>query len=77
MKIALRIRSNEGYDAEQATERHNTLTVRDLREALEGYEDDTEIVTLDLNNRYGADWGIIARGETIEEIYDDEEEDED
>ncbi len=75
MKIALRIRSNEGYDAEQATERHHTITVGELREALEGYEDDTEIVTLDLNNSYGADWGIIARGETIKEI-DDEDEDE-
>lgn len=75
MKIALRIRSNEGYNAEQATERHKTITVKDLREALEGFDDDTEIVTLDLNNSYGADWGIISCGNPIEEIYDEEDED--
>lgn len=71
-KIALRIRSNEGYNAEQATERHRTMTVKELREILEYYDDDTEIVTLDLNNGYGAKWGVIDRWEAIAEFEDED-----
>lgn len=72
MKIKLDIRSNEGYTANQVTERHNTITVGELRKMLEDYEDDAEIVTYDLNNERGASWGLISTG-WPEEIYDDEE----
>jgi len=72
MRVALRMRANEGYNAEQAAEK-GTITVGELRELLEGLEDDTEIVTLDLNNGRGARWGTIDRWEAIAEFQDDEE----
>lgn len=71
-KIKFNIRSNEGYSANQVSERHNTITVGELREMLEDYDDDTEIVTYDLNNERGASWGLICN-EYPDEITDDEE----
>lgn len=75
-KIKIEIRSNEGYTAEQVTERHNTMTVGELRKQLEDYEDDTEIVTFDLNNERGASWGLISAGQWIESVPEDEEDEE-
>ena len=72
MKLALRIRANKGYNADQAAE-SGTITVGELRELLEGLDDDAEIVTLDLSNGYGAKWGVIDRWEAIAEFEDDEE----
>lgn len=72
MRVALRMRANEGYNAEQAADK-GTITVGELRELLEGLEDDTEIVTLDLGNAHGARWGIIDRWEPIADFQDDEE----
>lgn len=71
MKIALRIRANEGYSASQV----KGITVGELRRWLEDYDDDTEIVTHDLNSRYGAAWGKIAQYQPLEDA-DDEDEDE-
>ena len=72
-KIKIEIRSNEGYTAEQVTERHSTMTVGELRRQLEDYDDDAEIVTFDLNNERGASWGLISAGQWLEEIEDEEE----
>lgn len=66
-RIKLEIRSGEGYTASQATERHLTMKVGDLRKQLEDYDDDTEIITYDLNNENGACWGVVA----IEQWYDE------
>lgn len=76
VKVKIAIRSNEGYNASQVTERHNTMTVGDLRRQLEDYDDDAEIVTYDLNNERGASWGLISAGQWLEEI-DDEDDEED
>lgn len=52
----------------------NILTVRELRDLLEGYEDDTPIVTYDeLNHGRGACWGYVA---DVEESVEDKDEDE-
>lgn len=75
-KVKIEIRSNEGYNAKQVTERHHTMTVGDLRRQLEDYDDDAEIVTYDLNNERGASWGLVAAGQWLDEI-DDEDDDED
>lgn len=73
-KVKIEIRSNEGYTASQVTERHHTMTVGELRKQLEDYDDDTEIVTYDLNNERGASWGLISAGQWLDEIEDEEEE---
>lgn len=67
-KLVLRIRANEGYASNQVRSR---MTVGELRSILEDYEADVEIVTLDLNNSYGADWGVVIDTDTE---YDDDEE---
>ncbi len=54
-KIILRIRGNMGYGADQV----NSITVGELRNLLEGYDDDMEIVTENTSNRYGANFGEI------------------
>ena len=76
-KVKIEIRSNEGYNAKQVTERHNTMTVGDLRRQLEDYDDDAEIVTYDLNNERGASWGLVTAGQWLEEIDDEDDEDDD
>lgn len=73
MRIALRIRANEGYNAKQAA---NGLTVGELRRWLEDFNDDDEIVTHDLNNGYGADWGHIEKYDMTEDCPDEDDEDE-
>ena len=73
MKVILKIRANEGYSPEQVGEEHNLTTVGELKEWLEGYDDDAEIVTDNVNNRYGANYGRIV---DCYEHYDDEKEDE-
>ena len=75
-KVKIEIRSNEGYAADQVTERHHTMTVGDLRRQLEDYDDDAEIVTYDLNNERGASWGLICAGQWLEEVEDEDGEDE-
>lgn len=54
-KIILRIRGNMGYSADQV----NSITVGELKDLLEGYDDDMEIVTKNTNNKYGANFGEI------------------
>lgn len=71
-KVKIEIRSNEGYSAKQIG--HNTITVGELRNLLEDYDDDAEIVTYDLNNERGASWGTILADQWPEEIADDDEE---
>lgn len=56
----IQIRSNCGYDAKGALDYANTMTVGQLREMLEGLDDDTLIVTDDLSNRRGANWGVVS-----------------
>ena len=73
MLLKICIHSNEGYGADQVRGR---ITVGELRNMLEGYDDNDEIVTFDLNNRRGASYGTIDVDEWIEEV-DEDEEDED
>ena len=71
MLLKLEIRANEGYCAVDAMNR--CLTVGELRQLLEGIDDDVRIVTKDLNNPRGANWGTTV---DVYECYDDEREDE-
>ncbi len=68
-KLVLTIRANEGYSIDQVRGR---VTVGDLKRYLEDVEDDVEIVTHDLNNGYGADWGVVC--DYNEEDTDDDDE---
>ena len=74
MIIKIEIRPNEAYSPEDLQSR--LMTVGELREALEGYEDDDQIVTFDLGNYRGANYGYISDVEELEEK-DDEDEDAD
>lgn len=74
MIVKLSVCPNDAYSAAQIAERKNILTVGELRDLLEGYEDDTQIVTYDeLNHGRGACWGYVA---DVEESVEDEDEDE-
>ena len=57
----------EGYDTEQCG---RTLTVRELIEILQGYDEDTKIY---LNNDNGYTFGSIREGDIYEDdIYDED-----
>ena len=73
MILTLDIRANEGYCAADAA-RH-TITVGELRAMLEDYDDDVRIVSRDLNNPRGADYGAIV-AEWLEEADDEDDADE-
>ena len=68
-KLVLEIKANEGYNINQVSGR---ITVGDLKRYLEDVDDDMEIVTKDLNNSYGADWGVVC--DYYEEDVSEEEE---
>lgn len=72
MIIKIEIRPNEAYSLKDLQSR--LMTVGELREALEDYEDDDQIVTFDLGNYRGANYGYIS---DVEELEEEEEEDED
>ena len=57
--MILNIKANEGYEPEQV-ENARCITVGELKEWLEQFDDDEKIITKDLNNKYGADYGIIC-----------------
>ena len=65
-KIQLEINGATGYGAEQV----NSITVGELKEMLEYYDDDVEIVTHDGTNRYGASYGKIIEITDVEEDED-------
>ena len=71
MIIKLEVRPNEAYSAKDLETR--LMTVGELREVLEGYEDDAQIVTFDWSNYRGANYGYIAYLEELEEVEEDEE----
>lgn len=62
----LKIRGSQGYAIDQA----KTITVGELKELIQGYDNEDEIVLYDMNNGYGAKFGTIV---DIEEDYDDED----
>lgn len=66
------IHSNEGYAPDQV----RAVTVQDLRDMLDGLEDDDLVVLEDLNNRRGARWGTIDLDSWIEEVEGGDDEDE-
>ena len=68
-KLVLTIRANEGYSIDQVRGR---VTVGDLKRHIEDTDDDVEIVTNDLNNSRGANWGIVC--DYSEEDTDDDDE---
>lgn len=72
MIIKIEIRPNEAYSPKDLQTR--LMTVAELREALEDYEDDDQIVTFDLGNYRGASYGYIADIEELEEDGEDEDE---
>ncbi len=55
MKVLLEIYANRGYGSDQI----KGMTIGELKEMLESYDDDLEIVTHDESNRYGASYGQI------------------
>ncbi len=57
-KLILNINANRGYNASQIEARH-TLTVGELKSILEGYDDDTPIITKNLDNALGANFGEV------------------
>lgn len=71
MKIVIGIKSNEGYSANQV----NGIKVKLLKEMLEDFDDEDEIITYDFNNKYGANYGKLTAN-IIDEEDDDDEEDE-
>lgn len=72
MKVILNIRSNEGYSADQVESR---LSVGELKDALEEFDDDAEVIVFNESNRYGANYGILT-GRLDVDYSDDEEEEE-
>lgn len=66
----MEIRASEGYAADQI----KTITVGELKEMLEYYEDEDEIVLHDNSNRYGAAYGRILDIEELEDYEEEEEE---
>lgn len=72
-KIGIEILSNAGYGMDQV----NSITLGELKELVdelfEKYDEDTEIVTIDGGNTYGAKYGKIYAS-IIEDEDDDEEE---
>ena len=65
MKLLLKVRGSQGYAVDQV----KTMTVGDLKELIEHFEDEDEIVLYDTCNAYGARFGSIV---DIEEDYEDE-----
>ena len=72
MKIILKARGAAGYAPDQVT----GIKVKDLKELLENYQDDDEIITYDMGNKYGAPYGKIY-ADIEDEEWDIGEEDED
>ena len=57
VKLVLNISANEGYKFDQV---NSCVTVGELKDWLESYDDDVEIVTNDINNQYGANIGVLV-----------------
>jgi hypothetical protein len=59
--VILNFDGNQGYSAEQVENR--TITLRDLRDALEqaiaDHGEDTPVVLADSGNQYGAQFGVF------------------
>ena len=55
-KLIITISSREGYAEDQVS---GGLTVGELKDLIEGYDDDYEIVTEDISNQHGAKFGKI------------------
>ena len=74
-KVGIRILANAGYGVDQV----KGITLEELKDFVEDliaeYGEDTEIVTVDDGNHYGAKYGKLYT-ETIDDEYteDDEEE---
>ena len=73
-KIGIRILANAGYSANQV----NGVTLGELRdfidEMIEYYDEDTEVVTVDDGNRYGANYGRLYLQDVLEDEEEEEEE---
>lgn len=75
MKLKMLINATAGYSADQV----KAITIGDLKQMLEWYEDEDTIVLYDHDNRYGAPYGVINDLEEIDEDdpWEDEEDEED
>lgn len=56
MQYQLTIEPNQGYSPDQTT----SITVGELKEMLDGLEDDAEICTYSPDNRHGAAYGGLT-----------------
>lgn len=69
-KVGLSILANAGYSANQV----NGVTLGELRdfidEMIEYYDEDTEVITVDDGNVYGAKYGKLF----LEDVLENEEE---
>lgn len=74
-KLGIRILANAGYGMDQV----KGITLGELKELVdelfEQYDEDTEIITIDSGNVYGAKYGKIY-ADIIEDEDDDEEDEE-
>lgn len=75
-KVGIGILSNAGYGKDQV----QGVTLRELKEfideMIEYYGEDTEVITVDRGNKYGANYGKLYLTDELENDYDEEEEEE-
>jgi hypothetical protein len=75
-KVGIGILANAGYGKDQV----QGVTLGELRgfidEMIESYGEDTEIITVDRGNKYGANYGKLYLTDELENDYDEEEEEE-
>ena len=66
-KMGIKILSNAGYGFDQV----NSVTLGELRdfieEMIEYYDEETEVVTIDSGNKYGAKYGRLYLQEVSED----------
>ena len=71
-KIGIGILANAGYGLEQV----NSITLGELKELIDQlfdeYDEDTEVVTIDSGNTYGAKYGKIY-SEIIEDLIEEDD----
>ena len=74
-KVGIGILANAGYGKDQV----KGVTLAELKnfidEMIEYYGEDTEIITIDRGNVYGAKYGKLYLSNDLEDEYDEDEED--
>ena len=73
-KVGIKILSNAGYGADQVKGIKLGELKEFIEEMIEYYGEDTEVITVDSGNKYGAKYGKIYLVDSLDE--DNEENDE-